>query len=98
MTFDPKAYAAVVRKMDGETLLQDIIDCTVWLQGEEGAAEAQRLRNERMISRAELLRRLSPKVDRAKLAELFHGRPYNPPASDFFADLIESGQVPTVEE
>ena len=86
MSFDAKAYAAEVRKMEGKKLLDELLYGEMAL--DDGCLECSKMLY------AELLRRLSPKVDRAKLAELLGHRR----VSDLFADLIESGQVPTVEE
>jgi len=103
MTFDPKAYAAKVRKMSGAELLE------AFMMPEPMPPNVLRTG----IQHAELLRRLSPKVDRAKLADVIFERDgygkYSESVqelhqlvarqeADEIADLIESGQVPTVEE
>lgn len=88
MTFDPKAYADECRKMDAEKLLSRYV-----------LSIAVRFRH--TPEYAELLRRLRPKVDRARLHEAY--RDWADTFADdidpgsvakWIADLIESGRVP----
>jgi len=109
MSFDPKSYAAEVRKMSGAVLLERYR--SFW-RDYVGAVRVDSLYHSNIMQLKgeslynEILRRLSPKVDRAKLAELLYRFPVmlmnsfdeHKKVSDTFADLIESGQVPTVEE
>ena len=91
MSFAPKAYEAAVRKMDGKKLLDELLYGEMAL--DDGCLECSKMLY------AELLRRLSPKVDREKLLEaVSHCGCCVDRITNLIANLIESGQVPTVEE
>ena len=103
MSFDPKSYAAEVRKMSGAVLLERYR--SFW-RDYVGAVRVDSLYHSNIMQLKgeslynEILRRLSPKVDRAKLLDLVSQECGCCPGrvTTMVADLIESGQVPTVEE